>query len=486
MVKQYLQFIRGQQSTVSPFLVGDDDLTLMNNVNTSYKLGACLKRLGYSKVGGVLDAKPITGLHNFRQSKTVQKILATCNNAAGTNLTLQYNNAGTWEDIVLGGAWDEKEDCKVEMEDFLGYCFFVGYDATDQVFLPKGTLHGIDFSTTERCTNMPQGKYIKRYRDRLYVANIYDGGQKSYRVGYSNVPSGTTLSWSQYEANTADFDVDYSEPITGLGQNWDKLFIFTEYSAYMYDQNTKKKVWDIGCIEHRTIKNLGAHMIWVNRDGVWDSTSGRPMNIAGRILDFVKTAVATGNTIFAEVIDDEYHLYLGDVTVNGIDYFNCSEIYNLATQSWRTAEYHDNFTIFARYNNDGDDRLYMGATDGEVHEMTKYYDGTPVFSDDNNDISAYFATKAFDFGSPEIEKDIQKIIAYADRAQGLNLKAKIIDTNTPATNKVVPLGQLTKYINKFTPKVKGNFLQIVGSETGQLPYFSFFGFTIQVKANEKL
>jgi len=487
MLKHYIQFLSGQQSTVSPFLIGDGDLYVQDNVNTSYKLGTILKRLGYKQVGGALDAKPITGLHNFRQSKTVQKILATCNNVAGTNLTLQWNNSGTWTDITLGGAWDTFEDCKVEMEDFIGYCFMVGYDSTDKVWLPFSSFTGDDtFSTSTNVDADLKAKYIKRYRDRLYVANLYDGGAISYRVAISDLPSGSTVGWTEYQADTGWIDLDYSEPITGLGSNWDKLYIFTEYSAYYYDQVQKKKAWDVGCIEHRTIKNLGPYMIWVNRDGVWQSSSGRPMNIAGRILDFVKAAVVLGNTMFAEVVDDEYHLYLGDVTVNSLSYTNCSVIYNIATQSWRTAEYHDNFTIFAKYNNSGDDRLYMGCNDGEVMELTKYYDSTPSYADDGNNITAYFKTKQYDLEDPTISKTIQKVIAYADRAQGLNLKAEIIDTNTSATNKVVPLGQLKKYINKFTPNVKGNFLQIIGTESGQLPYFSLFGFSIKFEPNEKL
>ena len=567
MIKHYIQWLKGAQTSVSPFLVGDDDLCIQDNVVTSYKLGAILKRLGYKQVGGVLDAKPITGLHNFRQSKTVQKILATCNNATDTNLTLQWNDDGTWTDIALGGAWDGKEDSRVEMEDFIGYCFFVGYDSTDKKFLPVGSLTGttygftntsgsdaeftaaitdiitsaghglsdndiVQFTTTgtlpaglslnvsyyiiNSATNtfkvsltlggsavditntgtgihtwtqitMPQGKFIKRYRDRLYVANLYDGGAISYRVGYSDIPSGTTLGWTAYEAGTGLFNVDYSEPITGLGSNWDKLFIFTEYSAYKYDQVTLKKAWDVGCIEHRTIKNLGPYMIWANRDGVWQGSSGRPMNIAGRILDFVKASIVLGNSMFAEVIDDEYHLYLGDVTVNGIAYSNCSVIYNMATQSWRTAEYHDNFTIFAKYNNSGDDRLYMGATDGEVMEMTKYYDRTPVYADDGNDISAHFETKQFDFGDPSIEKNIQKIIFYADKSVGLNMKAMIIDKNTRALNKIVDLGTLKGYITEAKFKsIKGNFIKFIGTESGKNPYFSFFGLTVLLEGNTKL
>jgi len=483
MIKNYIHFLGGAQYSTSPFLIGESELSLMSNVNVTYKLGAILKSLGYKQVGGALDAKPITGLHNFRQSSSIQKMLATCNNAAGTNLTLQYNNAGTWTDIVLTGAWDGFEDTKVEMEDFIGYCFMVGYDSTDDVWLPFSSLTGTTFSTSTNVDADLKAKYIKRYRDRLYVANLYDGGALPYRVGISDLPSGDTLAWTEYQADTGWIDVDYSEAITGLGSNWDRLFIFTDYSAYMYDQVSKKKVWDIGCCNHRTIKNLGAHMIWANRDGVWDSTSGRPINIAGRIIDFIKA----GTPDFAEVIDQEYWLHVGTVTVNGVVYSNATVIYNLQTQTWRVREFvQDTPTIFARYNLSGDDRLYIGVNDGEVHEMTKYYDSTPVYTDDGADITAMFETKAFDFDQPEIQKKIQKLVFYADRAQGLNLKAMIVNKGNRNLNKIVDIGVLKDYITSKTVGLEGHFIKIVGTETGKLPYWSFFGFSAKYEPSTKI
>lgn len=486
MIKHFLNFLGGLQTDVSPFLVAENDLSLMSNVVVSHKLGSILKRLGYQQVGDTLEAgKSVTGLHNFRQSSSVQKILATINNSAGTNLTLKYNDAGTWTDISLSNAWDGYEDAVVEMEDFISYCFFVGYDSTDGVWLPPRSLTNTAFGTTN-CTSMPNAKFIKRYRNRLYIGNCdISGTAYPYRVYYSSVPSAGAISWT---VATDFIEVDWSEEITGLGENWDRLLVFTEYSAYMYDQNQKKKVWDIGCINHRTIKNLGAHMIWMDRDGVWDSTGGRPLNIAGRIIDFIKASIAAGNTPFAEVIDKEYWLFVGDVTVNGISYTKPAVIYNEPTQSWRALEFaSDTPTIFARYNSSGDDRLYMGLADGEVMEMTKYTDTTPVYTDDGNKIDCIFETKQFDFDMPEVEKTIQKLVFYTDRAQGLNLKAMIINKNTRALNKIVDIKSLKDYITTATPKgLKGNFIKIIGTESGKNPYWSLFGFTIKYEPSTKL
>jgi hypothetical protein len=76
-------FLTPPSTELSPFLMADNQLAICNGVNLGWKKGSIIKDLGYSKVGDTLvAAKPITGLHNFRQSSSVQKILATVNNAA--------------------------------------------------------------------------------------------------------------------------------------------------------------------------------------------------------------------------------------------------------------------------------------------------------------------------------------------------------------------------------------------------------------------
>ena len=484
---EYLQFLQGANTQVSPFLMGDDMLLVQDNVVTTYKLGALLKRPGYSQIGGtsgteMVNAKPILGLYNFRQSAAVQKMLATCNSADGDDTELFYlNDSDQWIEIAAAQVeWEDFANINVEMETFLHSCIFVGYGATDG-FLPVGSLNGTTFSTSTNVTNMPQGKFIKRYRDRIYVANLSDSGLYPYRVGFSDVPSGGSIGWTEYQADTGLFDVDYGEEITGLGSNWDRLVIFTEYSAYLYNQSSKKNSWDVGCSNHRTIKNSGAYMLWANQDGVFQSTGGRPQNIAGRVMDFIKGS--TPSDYFAEVVDEEYHLHIGSATVNGISYSNCTLVYNIPTQTWRWHEYFDGMETFAKYSDSGENRFYMGTTDGEVMNLGKYTDSeaTRPNSDDGNDIQAMFRTKPFNFGVSSDYKRLIKMYAYADKAQGLQLKAKTINRNNSNLIKPKPLGQLNKYINEFTPKVEqGEFLQIEGVETGQNPYFSCYGFALDI------
>lgn len=482
MPKLHLKnFLVPPTTELSPFLLAENQLSIVNGVNLTHKKGVIYKALGYNQVGDTIEAsKTITGLHHFRQSPTVNKVLATANNSTGANLQLKYNNAGTWTNINISTSWDAYEDCLVEMEDFIGYCFFVGYDSTDNVFLPVGSLTGTTFSTSTNVTSMPQAKYIKRYRDRLYIANCYySAAAYPYRVYFSSVPSAGAITWTP----ASDFlDVDYSEQITGLGENWDRMMIFTEYSAYMYDQSSFKKVWDTGCANHRTIKNSGAYMIWADKDNVWASTGGRPEAIGNDILYLIKNS--TPSNWRAEVIDREYHLYLGDTSDKNFDYTNCKAVLNLQTGMWRWKELTDNVKAMARYNDGNDDFLYMGMADGEVMIESKYIDSTIYYADDDNTISAHFRTKAFDFGDPSIIKRIQKITCYSEYGNGLMVRARVYNKNNEAVMPFQDIGIINSVVQEFKNiNLAGNFIEFEFKEISKNQAFRFYGMTIEYEAD---
>lgn len=485
----FLEFTNGGYTDVPIINVPQNALYIQDNCVTSYKLGAILKRTGYSYIGaGTLQTgKTITGLHNFRQSASTQKILATIDDSTSDDTQLFYSTGGNWTEITdAETAWANKAGINVEMEDFIGYCFFVGYGATDG-FLPVASLTGTTFSTSANVTSMPQAKYITRYRDKLFIGNCYiTATAYPYRVYFSSLPSAGAITWTQA---TDWFDIDYSEEIKGISSNWDLLAVFTEYSTFFYNETSLYKAFDVGCSNHRTIKNAGAYMIWANMDGVWISTGGRPQNIAGRVIDFIRYANMTN--AFAEVVDEEYHLYVGNVTVNGVSYGNTDLIYNIPTGTWRWHEYGHAMSIFARAYSDGEDFLLSGTSavtgSGKVYQMGKFTDTTLLKTDDTLPIHSWFQTGALRLGDPSMSKSLGKIVAYADRAQGLQLKARVVDRNSLAVTHFKPLMTLTGFITeKQVNPDKGNFLQIEGVENGSSEYWSFFGFTSMVGIDKTL
>lgn len=500
MIIPFTNFLKGVNTNISPLIHPPDAPYVLNGCTNSYKLGALVKDTGYSRVGtaALESGKSILGLYQFIQDSTTEKILATVNDATNANTQLFYraNGAGAWANISLGTSWNGFANMNVEMQGFIGYCFFVGADSAGN-FLPVGSLTGTTFSTVTNVASMPQAKYIVRYRDRLYLLNVrYGATNYPFRIVASSPVTAGAITWNTAgspDSSTGGFlDVDFCYQITGGAANWDRLMVFTDQSAYYYDQSSFKKIWDEGCSNHRTIKTKDAYMFWANTDGVWVSTGGQPQNISGEVIDFIRN----GNpaNFFAEIVDEIYHLYVGTVTVNGVTYSNVDLKYNIATSGWEWREYYNNMTIFARYfDSTKKNRLYMGATSGEVWNKGKYTDGTLVSGDaqttagtGGQKISTNFELAPITLDDYKI-KIIREMSFFADRAQGLNMRGRVLDRNSKILTPYKPIGQLVQYISSFNVNIdNGVILQIQGSESSTNPYFSFYGFTLDVDKQSEI
>ena len=141
----------------------------------------------------------------------------------------------------------------------------------------------------------------------------------------------------------------------------------------------------------------------------------------------------------------------------------------------------DTMTIFGKYNTAGTKRLYMGTSSGQVMDKGKYTDSTLISSDNTANISSSFELAPLLLDSIEKVKKLNAIIAYADRAGGLKLSYRIVDSSTKALMPPKPLGELTKFINSFDVETdEGTMIQICGAENGKQPYWSFMGFALDI------
>lgn len=477
-------FLSPVSTELSIFPNSDDEgilnqLIICNGINPCSKLGTLTKDLGYIKVGDTLEAgKKITGLYNFRQTSAIQKILATVNNSGDTGLVLKYLNGSTWTTIDTSTTYTGFEDAKVEFETFIENCFIVGYDSTDGVFLPVGSLAGTTFSTSTDVTSMPKAKYIKRYRDRIYIANCEISSTKyPYRVYFSSVPTAGAITWT---TDDDFFDVDYGEQITGITSNWDKLIIFTEFSTYLYNQTSLKKVFDIGCGNNRSIQNILTYTIFANKDNVYlTDTATTPIAIGNNIKQLIQNA--NQDNFRSAVVDSEYILYLGDTEANGISYSNCMAIFNIQTQMWRWRGLYDNATSVAMVTSSGDDFLYFGMDTGMVMRKSKLTDTTKYYSDNGQPIVAHFMTKATDFGVPNIQKGIRSLTAYSSVPNGLKLRVRVINQNNEIIMPFQELGELKKVVQDFPGlSLNGNFIQFEGKEFSTNQPFQFDGMSMIV------
>lgn len=187
-------FLTPPSTEVSRFLAADDQLVVCNGVNPAFKLGELRKDLGYSILGQVISSYglKVTGLYDFRQSSSVQEELALAVSHDGLDALLFYRTTGAFMNISAAdwlGIIGAGTGYDLSADSFMGYAWMVGYDRTSQKFLPPATLTGTTFTTTGQTNLMPWGKYVKKYRDRIYVANCYIYDYFTKTGGVTNVGS---------------------------------------------------------------------------------------------------------------------------------------------------------------------------------------------------------------------------------------------------------------------------------------------------------
>jgi hypothetical protein len=488
----FFNFTDGANPALSPFLMPATALNSLVNCNVTHNLGAITKELGYSRVGGVIRAgKDVNTIYDFRATSANQRYLATVNNAAN-NATELWQYTGSWAEITAAeSAWNI-DGVDTEFETFIGFAFAVGYSPTDNDYIVSASINSSGaFSTSTNVTNMPRAKYIRRYRDRLYIANCkVSSTVYPFRVYFSTIPSAGAISWQ-----SVDFvDVDFAEDITGIEVNFDRLFIFTESNTYFYDQTQLKLAWDIGCPSHRTLATTSVNLVWANQYGVWVSEQGGyPTNIGGPIIDYLR-ASTNPSAWFSEMIEEEYWLYIGSVTVDGETYFNACWIFNFPTSSWRLRLFPNPIISFGRALIGGQFRNLMGDTNGQVWNYSKYTDATPIYADEYVNsystaipIPSKFELAAFKLETYDNEVYIDQVVAYAKKAAGVNVMARVIDNSSRALTDYRSLGQLKSYQEVFTGRnVQGTLIQLKGTEVSKNPPWEFYGVEVNLRKNSDL
>lgn len=452
-------------------------LCIANGIDLNYKNGCVLKDPGYTVIKEQVGVgnKKITGLFNFWQTNKIKKMLATCNSSDDTALLLRYYTPATdtWSTAATLAGF---EDADVDMEAFIGNAFIVGYDVTDDVFMTSGVFKDTTYTTGGLATNMPKAKYIARYRDRLYVANLEIGSTRyPYRVGYSSVPESGAITWS----NSTDLiDIDWNEDITGIHSIWDKLMIFTDFKTYSYDQTSKKAVYEIGCVNNQSIAAYGQYLIWATADNVYVSNSvgATPEPIGGRILQLIRNA--NPGKFKGRVIDDEYKLYLGTTAANGVIYSNCLATFNFRTLNWTWRSLAHDVTMLERYT-DIEQALWFGTSNGYVMRKSKWSDAIIATSDAGSKIVCEMQTLATDFGDPTKEKKVYGIEVVSEVPNGATARIRFVKKNQQKLDNFISLGKITKTVQYFPLEnlkkliPQGHFAQFDLSELSDKESFVF-------------
>lgn len=411
---------------VSDFLLPDNELTAAKNVWV-YQLGKLEKCPGYEKADAsqVIDTKDVNFLHYYYDSSARNSYLLATSDE-GSDLTLEYRTTGAFATIgSIGASWDTYTTSQPDMENYLDKTFIVGYKS-GTTFLPNATVNATTFSIADSdLTDMPQGKFIIRYRDLLYIIHAKTGGTVyPSRAYYCDEPSAGAIGWTP-TTSFIEFGYDDGDEATGGVEALDRLIVFKHFSMWKYDESERKKIAEVGCDSFRSIKKVGEIPYWYNRNGFWRWRGGAPELISAKIQPFID---AMDQTKLTEVVaavyhGNEYRAFIGDVIVDGYTYNNAWFCWNTLREKAYIRCTYNEVKSACNYVESGKKRVYFGDNDGYVYKFAEKID--EIYSDDGNDIDSFFITKNFDHGVPEDTKYTSHMTTFTKYGAGLKVAADV-------------------------------------------------------------
>lgn len=468
----------GMQIRTSDYMRKSDESIICLNVHGD-AVGSLTKRPGYTIIGATGGvSQNIIGLQPYYKADTTRKLIRIVDNN-----NIQYSTGGAWTTIVatpLNGA-------KYSGEQFLDKTFFVGYNSTSKTFATNFTINGTVYSTGDSdLIGMPQAKYVKLYKDLLYVANVRTGGiNYPSRVYFSNTPSGTAISWTP---STKWFTVpaDNNEQITGLEVNNDRLLIFKEQSLYRWDESNLVFVSKSGCPNGNTIFTSDDGTITfyysLNGNGIMAYTGGKPKLISQKIEPIMDALDKTQVANFYGCGDaNHYYLYVGDFNLplpNGDSQLitNAWIVYLIPTNSFYVYSTKDPVRFMSRFWDDNNtDRIFFGNSNGEVFKMA--IDSDEVFSDNSSDISMQVRWRSA-IGVPHQTKVMSKVWPLVDRAQGMLFRAR---KNNGGWTRDVAINENAKEIPL---DIEGKVFELEVSESSSFAPPILNGFAIALSQRE--
>lgn len=188
--KRYLDVSGGEKQTVSRFLHKPNELQKARNVNLAKKIGAGTRRMGNEQVGApVQDAKSITGLISFFHSRGYD-LIAAANSSGDSSTNLRYLNYGyLWLDILtdLPTGTNVKALTIGDLDEMM----LVGYSPTNGQFMSPTVIYSDkSYSRVIDVTGAPKGKFINKFADQVYIANIeVNGKRRPNTIARSSLPT---------------------------------------------------------------------------------------------------------------------------------------------------------------------------------------------------------------------------------------------------------------------------------------------------------
>jgi hypothetical protein len=448
--KSYSDFSKGVWD-VGYALAPENSVKLGLNLDSDKELGSLVSRLGTTLINTQLvDAKPVLGLHNFRDSVgSADKLFAVVSDGSYSDI---YNAIDGTKSLE-----NDTKDLKTRFLTYLDSCLRL--NGTDE---PKA-YNGTAWVTTGGVfdlDNLPQSsKYAVEFKDRVYVA-----GRSDYpdRVDISGIASSTarTVSWTVDNKFFNAEQEDGGGGITGLAKVPGYVLIFKKRTMKRYDGSSAYPEDQVnqGAPSQEAIVTAQGMCFFVNENGAWATEGGRPKKISSYTVDEIIKSCSTTNLLNVASGTDEEHVFwsFASVTINGETYTNVVLKFNILNQTWNVRKYATLPRVFAKYvDTTGAVFLTFGDDDGNVQ---KFDVGT---TDNGTSITYSMETQELSFGQRMFLKEINRIGIISENIS----KGSLMWRNSNKVEDWKSVGTIQNEVEDFTCTLKGNFIQLKLSET---------------------
>jgi len=425
----YLDLSGGMNSKTSPLFIKNSECELVQNYHMD-NLGSLTKRDGIVYlIGQIVDTKSVLGMYYFDdiQGTDYSNVLIAIDDATSTNSDIFKITTNAW-------ASSKADDTAGAIPTF---CSFMDY-----VFRTNGSdviISSTDLATwsTTHLTNFTtmKPKYCWVWEDRVYAA--YENGTTKYpsRIFWSSLGTyGSTLSWNTAaNGQWADINPDDNDEIVwGLPFGKQSLIFKTEsIYTWTFGQTEADKLIEVGTPTGLTVKITQGFCFFTNKYGVYAYVgTGKPQLISKKVQDFIDAIPTTNLSLMrAEVDNDHYYLYIGDVTVSGVSYSNVMLVYTISLKSWHIETYPFEIKFMARFkrNTLGTteiyDNIYLGDDDGFIYRKgtgNQDYLGTAART-----INGRILTKEYPLLDFPNDSTLKKMFVLAQKGVGAKVNYRI-------------------------------------------------------------
>ncbi len=385
----------------------DGSITLTNSVylaeNLKFEnyLGRAVLRDGISQLGSqMVSGSACKGLYEHITTGGTEVPLAVFNG------DVYAYTSDSWGTVKTGLSTGVEYD----FETFINTTVLVnGSDS------PIGTTDGTTWGTTEGnldIGNMPNGKYVKEFHNRIYTAGVDSNPDRLY---FSSTPVSGSVSWTE---GNGYIDIEKEEgagPITGLAKVPGYLLIFKERSMKRWDTQSTypDSLMDIGCPSQKAIVETAQSVFYFNKNGIYQTAGKYPKKISRRIQDVIDAIPSSYYDKVSGWGDGEnVYFSIGDVEVDGWTFNNAVISYSINNQIWSLHTFPQEFRAWNTYVDGSNQSIMAGDSDGNVW---KVFDGE---TDAGESISYMVQFQPQEFDRMSRIKDISEVVVLNENIRG--------------------------------------------------------------------